>query len=144
MSKGYLILILLLMLVFPAASVLADHIQGSPEGIIALTGKWFTFWGLGMRLAIAGLKQVLQPAFTAKEIFHIEDKESQIIVRELGFANLCIGTTGILSLLFSSWRIAAAFAGGLYMGIAGINHIIKNQPAAMRLPQRSLISSPCL
>jgi hypothetical protein len=43
----------------------------------------------------------------------------------LGFANICFGLTGMLALFIPSWRPAAAFAGGLYMGIAGVYHLIK-------------------
>jgi hypothetical protein len=43
----------------------------------------------------------------------------------LGLANICIGAAGIISLFIPQWRMAAAFVGGFYIGIAGINHIIK-------------------
>jgi hypothetical protein len=36
-----------------------------------------------------------------------------------------MAAAGIISLLAPQWRMAAAFVGGLYLGIAGINHIIK-------------------
>ena len=38
---------------------------------------------------MAGIRQITNPAFTAKEIFHIDSMASLAIVRELGFANLC-------------------------------------------------------
>ncbi len=78
-----------------------------------------------MRLFTAGLRQSIKPAFTAEEIFHIKDTGSQIIVRELGFANICFGLLGVLSIFIQEWCSAAAFTGGLYMGIAGIYHVIK-------------------
>jgi hypothetical protein len=90
-----------------------------------IAGKWFIFWSVGIRLFIAGLRQSINPAFTAEKIFNITNHDSHVIVRELGFANICSGLVGILSLFFVQWRIPAAFGSGLYFGIAGINHILK-------------------
>ena len=72
------------------ASVLPD--MGAMMGLV---GKWFTFWGVGARLFLAGLNQVFRPSFTAEEIFEIGDPAVLPIVREIGFANLAIGTFGL-------------------------------------------------
>ena len=126
LSKFYLATILLLMLVLPAVSIMLDGYQNhSSIGLIGLIGKWFTFWAVGLRLFTAGIRQVAKPAFTAKDIFHLDSEECLVLVRELGYANICLGATAIISLFIPAWRVAAAFAGGLYMGIAGVNHIIK-------------------
>lgn len=126
MNKAYLIIVLLLMLVLPSLSVGIDYSIGALHlSLISLIGKWFIFWSIGVRLFSAGIRQASKPAFTAETIFHITNKESFIIVRELGFANICLGAVGIISLFFPNWRMASAFSGGLFMGIAGINHIIK-------------------
>src|SRR5580704_13096795 len=118
-SKMYLYVVLLLMFCLPIASVLIEYYVGHPAmGLTALVGKWFTFWAVGVRLFTAGIKQVKDPAFTAKDIFHIDNVESQVIVRELGIANICMGSIGIISVFIPGWRMAAAFVGGLYMGIA--------------------------
>ena len=123
-SKLYLWVVLLFMLILPLVSILING--GYTDGIsIALIGKWFVFWAIGVRLLTAGIRQVLKPEFTAKDIFHIDSKESFVIVKELGFANICFGLSGICSLFIPEWRTAAAFTGGLYMGIAGLQHIIK-------------------
>ena len=90
-----------------------------------LAGKWFIFSAVGLRLFIAGIKQTADPAFTAKEIFHIDSPDSFPVVRELGFANLCFGLIAIVSLFLPQWRIVSAFGSGLYYGIAGLQHIIK-------------------
>ena len=90
-----------------------------------LFGKWFIFSAVGVRLFIAGVKQTTDPAFTAKEIFHLQNPESYPIVRELGFANLCFGLIGIMSLFFPQWRVVSAFGSGLYYGIAGLQHFLK-------------------
>ena len=123
-SKLYLWVVLLFMLILPLVSILING--GYTDGFsIVLIGKWFVFWAIGVRLLTAGIRQVLKPEFTAKDIFHIDNKESFIIVKELGFANICFGLSGICSLFIPEWRTAAAFTGGLYMGIAGVQHIIK-------------------
>ncbi|WP_371720521.1 DUF6790 family protein [Acidobacterium sp. S8] len=73
--------------------------------------------------AIAGIRQVIQPRFTAEEIFGIRDRASFPIVREVGFANLSIGLLGICSLFHLGWVVPAAIAGGLYYGFAALGHI---------------------
>ncbi len=111
MSKMYLYVILLLMLICPVASILAEYYMQHPDmGLIALVGKWFTFWAVGVRLFTAGIRQVKDPAFTTKDIFHIDNVESLVIVRELGFANICMGAVGIVSLFHS----LMAHGSGLY------------------------------
>ena len=125
-SKSYLLIVLLLMLVLPCLSVIIEYYLGKQQlSLMNLTGKWFVFWAVGIRLFTAGLKQTINPSFTAESIFHIKDKESFVIVKELGFANICFGTIAIISLIVPCWRVAAACSGGLYIAIAGINHIIK-------------------
>jgi hypothetical protein len=126
LNKQYLIIVLFLTLIFPAISVLVEYLMKSGEVLtIGLVGKWFIFWAIGIRLLTAGLRQTITPAFTAKSIFHIVNKDSLVIVRELGFANICFGVLGIMSLIFPAWRIVSAFGSGMYYGMAGINHLIK-------------------
>jgi hypothetical protein len=79
---------------------------------------------------MAGIRQITNPAFTLKEIFHIQSTDSYTVVRELGFANLCFGLIGIISLFIPQWRIVSAFGSGLYYGIAGLNHFIKKPVGA--------------
>jgi hypothetical protein len=126
LNKPYLIGVIALTLILPALSVFIQWLMN--KGLLispALISKWFIFWAVGLRLFIAGLRQVINPLFTAKEIFHIENKQSHIIVRELGFANICFGLIGIMSLFFPTWRIVSAFGSGIFYGIAGVNHLIK-------------------
>jgi hypothetical protein len=121
----YLISVLLFMFVLPLTFILVQYSgYGLPLGW-ALIGKWFVFWSVGVRLFIAGIRQVSKPAFTATQIFHITDKASFVIVRELGFANLSIGFIGMLSLFKAEWCVLAAIAGGLFFGLAGIGHLFK-------------------
>jgi len=124
-SRGYLGSLLLLMLILPAVSVWVDYVPYPGTPFMMLIGKWFVFWAVGVRLFAAGLRQAAKPLFTLRDIFHVQDPSGQVVVRELGFANICFGLLGILSLFIPGWRPAAAFTGGLYMGIAGVYHIIK-------------------
>jgi hypothetical protein len=126
----YLITVLAFMLFLPLLSFGVDYFRNDQEGVISLLGKWFVFWAIGIRLLTAGIKQVLDPAFTAEKIFHLTDKGSHVIVKELGFANICFGLIGVISLFIPQWRMAAAFAGGVFLALDGINHIIK-KPAGL-------------
>lgn len=120
----YYIMVLLLMLVLPLSSILAElHVFQSQTDILFLVGKWFVFWAVGIRLLTAGLRQILQPDFTAKEIFGLEHAESSQIVQELGFSNLCVGLLGVITIFNAAWIMPAAITGGLFFGMAGLRHI---------------------
>lgn len=122
----YIAAIILLMLVLPLLSVAAETpMLPDAAAMMPLIGKWFTFWGVGVRLFLAGLSQVFRPQFTAEDIFGIGDPSAQGLVREIGFGNLAIGTLGILSLFYPDFLLPAAIAGGLYYGLAGIGHLAR-------------------
>ncbi|QHV95117.1 DUF6790 family protein [Spirosoma endbachense] len=125
-NNMYLITVILLMFVLPLSSILVElSFTNSSLPIMNLTGKWFLFWAVGMRLFTAGIRQAVNPAFTAKDIFHLTTQESYVIVKELGFANICLGLVAILSLFVPPSRLIAACAGGLFFGIAGTTHLLK-------------------
>jgi hypothetical protein len=71
--------------------------------------------------ARAGVTQVLRPSVTAS-ILGLKEEAAGKIVSELGYANLAMGSIGILSLAFPAWLAPAALAGGLFLGLAGIKH----------------------
>jgi hypothetical protein len=122
----YLAMIILLMGVFPALSVLVEFcILHSSADLLWLIGKWFVFWGVGVRLMLAGLRQIANPTFTADVIFGVKEKAALTIVQELGFANLSIGLLGVLVLVRSEWTVLAAITGGLFYVLAGVKHLIK-------------------
>jgi hypothetical protein len=124
----YLGAIVLLMLVLPLLSVAAQTSMLPDAGaLMGLIGKWFTFWGVGVRLFLAGISQVFRPQFTAEDIFEIGDPAAQGLVREIGFGNLALGTLGVLSLLFPEFLLPAAIAGGLYYGLAGAGHLARKE-----------------
>jgi hypothetical protein len=124
----YLASIFLLMLVLPAAGVVVEALWfGTAADIMLLVGKWFVFWAVGVRLFIAGVRQVAQPQFTAESIFEIKDRAAFGIVRELGFANLSTGTLGLASLAVPAWVVPAAIVGGLFYGLAAAGHAFRGK-----------------
>lgn len=129
-TPGYLLVILTLMLGLPLLSLGIDALFfAEAASLLALIGKWFVFWGLGIRLAMAGVMQIRNPGFTVQKIFDVDNPESHHFVRELGFANLSMGVLAILSLPIPGLRLGAALAGGLFMALAGLYHAIK-KPAS--------------
>ena len=124
----YYAIVILLMLVFPLASIGIETLvlHGSLALMIVLA-KWFVFWAIGVRLFTAGLRQAIDPGFTAKKIFEFKTSEPVMIIRELGFANIALGTAALLSMLNPAWLIPAAIAGCLFYGLAGFNHLRKSQ-----------------
>jgi ABC-type methionine transport system permease subunit len=121
----FILMIVLIMLVLPVTSIVLQRIFGRRATVISLVGKWFVFWGVGIRLLLAGLRQSTNPRFTAKEILGIDDGESLQVVQELGFANLSIGALGISSIFNPDWITPGAIAGALFYGLAGIGHVVK-------------------
>lgn len=122
----YFISVVLLLLVFPALSVIIEAVHlGASADVMWLIGKWFVFWGCGVRLFIAGVMQTLRPEFTAKSIFDIDAPAAYAIVREVGFGNLAMGTLGLVSLAMPEWVVSAAVVGGLYYGLAGLGHAFR-------------------
>lgn len=125
-NKKYIVVVSVLTFILPLLCSVAQVLLNTDSIFSAdLFGKWFIFSAVGLRLFIAGIKQTTDPAFTAKEIFHLTNPDSFPIVRELGFANLCFGLVGILSLFLPQWRVVSAFGSGLYYGIAGLQHLLK-------------------
>src|ERR1700691_5887535 len=120
----YVVIVVLLLGVLPAGSVFAEqHYWHSTLPLMDLIGKWFTFWAVGVRLFVAGLRQTLQPRFTAREIFNLQGDDALPIVRELGLANISMGTLGLVSLWLPAVTLPAALVGGLYYGLAGALHL---------------------
>jgi hypothetical protein len=120
----YIATITLLLIVFPVASIVADKaIAHMAVPWLALLGKWFVFWIVGVRLIVAGLRQFFQPRFTAKEILAIDSDDALKVVQELGIANFSVGVVAAVSLVFPRFALPMAIAGALFYGIAGIRHL---------------------
>jgi hypothetical protein len=118
----YYVIVACLMCVLPIVSIAVDATGFGAALGVPLVAKWFVFWTVGVRLLLAGLRQVLQPAYTAKVILGLRGDESLLVVRELGLANLAIGSVGAASLVVPQWRLAGALAGGVFYTLAGVNH----------------------
>jgi hypothetical protein len=119
----YFLIVAALMLVFPVASIVVETMLGD-HGVLSMTviGRWFVFWSVGVRLLMAGLRQIFQPRYTAETILGIKSSDSLLVVRELGIANAAIGSIGMGSLFFPGWVLPAGMAGAIFYGLAGINH----------------------
>jgi hypothetical protein len=124
----YLVSVVLLLAVLPATSVILEAVL-APHGvsIMGLVGKWYVFWACGIRLLLAGIRQVLQPRFTAAEIFDLDNVKAFPIVREIGFGNLAMGTLGVWVIFRHDWLVPAAVVGGLYYGLAGLGHVFRDE-----------------
>ena len=124
----YLFVVLALMLVFPLTSIVVETLL-KDQGVLLwpVFGKWWVFWAVGVRLLVAGIRQIFQPRYTAQTILGIKGDDVLLVVRELGFANAAIGTVGVGSLFFPDWVRPAAILGMLFYGLAGINHLTHKQ-----------------
>jgi hypothetical protein len=123
----YVAIVIALMLALPLISIVAQIVltdHGALHGIayLAIVAKWYVFWAVGVRLSLAGLRQIIQPRYTAETILGLKGAESLFFVRELGFANLAMGSVGLASQASPSWVTLAAMLGAIYYGLAGVNH----------------------
>jgi hypothetical protein len=119
----YIVVVIGLMAVFPAASVVVEALLHPGTDWWMLIGKWFVFWAVGVRLMLAGVRQIAKPEFTAETIFETKDPGARKIVSELGFGNVSIGLIGLASLYWPGWIVPAAVCGGLFYGLAGLQHV---------------------
>jgi hypothetical protein len=128
----YASVVFLLMLALPAASIAIESATTHAPLSLSMGGRWFVFWCVGVRLMLAGLRQIIQPDYTARVILRLDSKESQLVVRELGFANTAIGLVGLGSLLWKSWAPAGAAAGTVFYLLAGLNHLSQRNRSTLQ------------
>jgi hypothetical protein len=122
---GYVIVVLAQTLILPVVFGIATLPSHDAWVMVATFGRWFLFWGVGTRLALAGTVQLLKPDFTTESILGTRpDAAANQVTQELGFANLAIGIGGIVG-TFLGGGLAAAITGGLYLGAAGVRHLGK-------------------
>ena len=139
----YVSMVMALMFLFPLVSiaaqiVLMDHAALTAAAALGIIAKWYVFWAVGVRLSLAGIRQIVQPRYTAQTILGLTGSDSLILVRELGIANAAIGATGLGTLIASSWVTPLAMLGAIFYGLAGINHCFhKNRN---RLQNLALVS----
>jgi hypothetical protein len=110
------------MLVLPVISIAQDVVSETTD-LMPAVGKWFVYWGVGWRLTVTAVYQLLRPSFTAKDIFEIDDPKTSKLVLEIGFGNLAIGLASIASLYFPEWIPGMALAGAIFFALAGIQHV---------------------
>ncbi|GAA3957474.1 DUF6790 family protein [Gordonia caeni] len=114
--------------VFPIISILIElsvrRRRGEDPDVLGLILRWFTFWIAGVRLLIDGLTQAIRPEFTAESIFDTTDPTVLPFISELGYSNIAIGVIGVLSIRLCSWTAPAALAGAIFLGLAGIRHLV--------------------
>ena len=117
----YLYIVVLLMGLLPLFSVSVEAFAGraAHADTLHLVGKWFVFWSVGVRLFLAGLRQSVQPRYTAEKIFGLEKDAPLHVIQELGFANISIGLSGLLSLANRESCIPAAVTGATFYCLAG-------------------------
>jgi hypothetical protein len=123
MGQMYTATVIGLMLIFPAASIVFELILQHRVLDAQIVGKWFVFWAVGVRLLMAGIRQIVQPRYTAETILGVKDPDAMLIVRELGIANTAIGSAGLGSLFLAGWMLPLAIIGAIFYGLAGINHV---------------------
>jgi hypothetical protein len=87
------------------------------------------------------LRQIFQPRYTAETILGIKSADSLLVVRELGFANLAMGSAGLGSLFAPSWLSPVAMLGAIFYGLAGINHCFHQH--RNKLQNLALVSDLC-
>jgi len=128
----YYLTVILLMFVLPVGSALLELsvFQGA-HGFVRVFGRWFVFWAMGVRLLLAGIRQVFQPRFTAQTILGTKSEDSLHVVQELGFANMSMGAIAVLSFPFGAWVMPSAIAGCLFYGLAGARHVVQKNKNAL-------------
>jgi hypothetical protein len=119
----YPISVVVLMVLAPTISILIVLHGSADAPVAALVLRWAVIWMVGARLFVAGVRQVVQPRYTAAAILEFEHTDSLPVIRELGFANLAIGAIGIGSVVWTHWTLPAALAGAIFYGLAGLNHL---------------------
>lgn len=126
----YIALVLLQTLILPLISG-GIHLAVSGGDPAVVFGIWWAFWGVGSRLLVAGISQVVNPARTAQGILGIEDAGAELVVHELGYANLSMGLIAMVSAgaalcgADGVWGIVGAAPGAVFLGLAGLRHVAK-------------------
>jgi hypothetical protein len=92
--------------------------------------RWMLFFGLGMSILGGAITHTVFAKDTAKSI----GWEPSGFQYEVGFASLGMGLAGIYASVVDepkAW-VAASIAGGLFLLLAGLNHIVDRQGQELR------------
>jgi uncharacterized protein YjeT (DUF2065 family) len=119
-------MVVALMFVVPIGCTTFEVFQAN-QGAFAFSIllKWFVFWAVGVRLLVAGLRQIIQPRAAAHVVLGFKEQESRVLVRELGFGSMAIGCIAAGSLPWPAWLMPAAIAGSVFYTLAGVNHFLR-------------------
>jgi hypothetical protein len=122
----YIAIVALTMLILPIGSIMLSLRAHPDAALIDLVGLWWVVWGVGARLGLAGLRQVIKPEFTARDILGVSGDGALVIVRELGFANLGIGVVGLLAWRSPMFVLPAAIYATIFYAAAGAMHALQS------------------
>lgn len=127
---GYFIGVILQTVVLPIVSGTIELAATGGNNPVEVYGRWWVFWGVGTRLLVAGIVQLVRPETTAEILGTKQPTESeQQVARELSTANLGMGLAGLLA-LNAAWAAPAGVAGGVFLLIAGLMHVRKKNKNA--------------
>ena len=121
---GYFIGVLLQTVILPIVSGTIELVTtgGNP---VEIYGRWWVFWGVGTRLGVASIVQLVRPQTTAAILGTDQPTGSELqVTRELSTANLGMGLAGLLALI-PAWAPPAGLAGGVFLLMAGLMHVAK-------------------
>jgi hypothetical protein len=119
----YAFIILLQTLILPLVSG-AIHLLVAGGNPLLVFGIWWGFWGVGIRLGLAGVSQIMKPDRT-RRILGVEATDANQIVQELGYANLGMGVTALAIPFLPTWSVLLAVPGAIFLLLAGVRHIAK-------------------
>jgi uncharacterized membrane protein HdeD (DUF308 family) len=126
---GYFIGVILQTIILPIVSgtIELTATGGDP---VEIYGRWWVFWGVGTRLVVAGIVQLVRPETTSKILSTETPTGSDLqVTRELSTANIGMGLAGLLALI-PVWAPACGVAGGAFLLIAGLMHVTKKNKNA--------------
>ncbi len=124
-ARVFILLRILLLFALPLLSTILENQMDHSSWTKQQIGKWFIFWNLGIDLFFTGVRQASSPELSPGNVFRFKSQESHQLTRELGFANMALGSVGILSVINDQWRLIAAIGGGLYFGLAIMLYLAK-------------------
>ncbi len=126
---GCFIGVILQTIVLPIASGTIE-LATSGGNPVEVYGRWWVFWGVGTRLVVAGIVQLVRPGTTAAILGSAKPVESEPqLVRKLATANIGMGLAGLLALI-PVWAPSAGAAGGVFLLITGLMHVTKQNKNA--------------
>lgn len=119
----YFVFVLLTTAVLPLGFTIWQGVGSPPQQLASLALKWFVIWGVGVRLGVAGVRQLFQPRFTAREIFGLTTDDALALIKELGVANMAAGTVALLSIWRPTFALPIAIWATMFYGVAGLSHL---------------------